>query len=279
MNAKQVDDDDDDDKHENVNDHSYNSNDNNNKLRSKPFPLWNFVTELPEVFVVEVLNKLDAFTVKCFYDVNTESRAIIKRAGLTLNNDTVFFCKLESLQQLEMAWEHYQWQGRDENGIYDIDDEKNQEYFCSRVASTNNLEFLKWAREVKRCNWDSRTIKRAVKLGNLTMVEYCVENGCPFDAKTYRSAAKAGHLEILMYLREEKGCPYWYFPTIQSASIIENIDCMKYCIKQQLTRVDFFSPPPLRGLDLDSFYTLGGNVIIIEGDDENIFNEWDMLLS
>ena len=276
MNAKQVDDDDDDDKHENVNDHSYNSNDNNNKLRSKPFPLWNFVTELPEVFAVEVLNKLDAFSVKCFYDVNTDSRAIIKRVGLKLNNDTIFVREVVSLQQLEMAWEHYQWRERDENGIYDIDDEKNQECFCSQVASTNNLEFLKWAREVKRCNWDSRTIKRAVKLGNLAMVQYCVENGCPFDARTYRSAAKAGHLEILKYLREENGCPYWHFPTIQSASIIKDIDCMKYCIKQQLSLVDFFSPPPLQGLDLDSFYTLGGNILIKESY-ENIFNEWDMM--
>ena len=26
------------------------------------------------------------------------------------------------------------------------------------VAATNKLEFLKWAREVKQCEWDERTI-------------------------------------------------------------------------------------------------------------------------
>ena len=35
----------------------------------------------------------------------------------------------------------------------------DQAWFCRQVAATNKLEFLKWAREVKHCEWDEETIK------------------------------------------------------------------------------------------------------------------------
>ena len=34
----------------------------------------------------------------------------------------------------------------------------DQAWFCWHVAGTNKLEFLKWAREVKHCEWDKWTI-------------------------------------------------------------------------------------------------------------------------
>ena len=30
----------------------------------------------------------------------------------------------------------------------------DQAWFCAGVAATNKLELLKWAREVKHCEWD-----------------------------------------------------------------------------------------------------------------------------
>ena len=48
-----------------------------------------------------------------------------------------------------------------------------------RVAKTNKLELLKWAREEKKCEWDERTIRWAAEQGNLEMVKYCVANECP----------------------------------------------------------------------------------------------------
>ena len=30
----------------------------------------------------------------------------------------------------------------------------DEQYFCYRVAETNKLELLKWAREEKKCKWD-----------------------------------------------------------------------------------------------------------------------------
>ena len=37
-----------------------------------------------------------------------------------------------------------------------MEDVIDQAWFCEEVAATNKLEFLKWAREVKQCEWDER---------------------------------------------------------------------------------------------------------------------------
>ena len=51
--------------------------------------------------------------------------------------------------------------------------------FCSEVAGTNKLELLKWAREVKQCEWDEKTITVAAFKGNLEMLKYCFSNELP----------------------------------------------------------------------------------------------------
>ena len=61
--------------------------------------------------------------------------------------------------------------------------------FCWRVAQTNKLELLKWAREEKKCRWDKWTISVAAEQGNLEMVKYCVANECPIDECACASAA------------------------------------------------------------------------------------------
>ena len=73
----------------------------------------------------------------------------------------------------------------------------------------NKLEYLVWAREVKNCDWDSRTINRAAEQGNLAMVKYCVDNGCPMHAgaDACSNAASEGHLDVLKYLHEND-CPW-----------------------------------------------------------------------
>ena len=48
-------------------------------------------------------------------------------------------------------------------------------------CSTNKLELLKWAREVKQCEWDEETINVAALKGNLEMLKYCFSNDCPCD--------------------------------------------------------------------------------------------------
>ena len=48
--------------------------------------LWRFVTEHPDIFDNHIVTKLDGNDVKFFYDVNSESRAAIKRSGVQLRN-------------------------------------------------------------------------------------------------------------------------------------------------------------------------------------------------
>jgi hypothetical protein len=77
----------------------------------------------------------------------------------------------------------------------------DQAWFCSEVATTNKLELLKWAREVKHCEWDEWTIIEAARKGNLEMLKYCFSNDCPYDEKeACKHAAIEGHLDCLRFL-------------------------------------------------------------------------------
>ena len=51
-----------------------NKEDNNNKL-------WQIVTDHSDIFDTHIVPKLNGNDVKFFYDVNTESRAVIKRSS------------------------------------------------------------------------------------------------------------------------------------------------------------------------------------------------------
>ena len=77
----------------------------------------------------------------------------------------------------------------------------DQAWFCKEVAGTNKLELLKWAREVKHCEWDEETINAAADKGNLEMLKYCFSNGCPCDEKeSCKLAAHGGHLDCVRFL-------------------------------------------------------------------------------
>jgi hypothetical protein len=87
--------------------------------------------------------------------------------------------------------------GKIDNVGYVVD----QAWFCWQVAATNKLEFLKWAREVKQCQWDEKTISVAARTGNLEMLKYCFSNDCPCDEKkACKQAAAGGNLDCLRFL-------------------------------------------------------------------------------
>ena len=70
--------------------------------------------------------------------------------------------QMSSISTLEFAWENKSlWPSW-------LKDDTN---FCLRVAETNKLELLKWAREEKKCDWNELTIKAAARQGNLEMVK------------------------------------------------------------------------------------------------------------
>ena len=134
---------------------------------------------------------------------------------------------MSSISTLEVAWEHFPWGSR---GI--LGKERDESYFCSRVAKTNKLELLKWAREEKKCEWDEKTIYLAAYQGNLEMVKYCVANECPIDEDACAFAALEGHLEVLKYLREEAEAP-WYSLTASSAAQNGHLHILEYLVERK----------------------------------------------
>jgi hypothetical protein len=132
-----------------------------------------------------------------------------------------------SISQMEFAWDNYRY--------------GSQAWFCARVAKMNKLEYLVWAREVKNCDWDWRTINAAAEQGNLAMVKYCFDNGCPMDDYACLCAAEKGHLDVLKYLHEND-CP-WNSQACYWAHKNNRIDCLNYLIEQKCEGFEEYLPP------------------------------------
>ncbi|KAL6076337.1 Ankyrin repeat domain-containing protein [Balamuthia mandrillaris] len=77
---------------------------------------------------------------------------------------------------------------------------------CANAAFTGNLEMVQWARE-QGCPWDETTCRLAARGGHLAVLEWARDRGCPWDEFTCKEAAGRGHLEVLKWARA-KGCPW-----------------------------------------------------------------------
>jgi len=139
------------------------------------------------------LNRTDRFF---FKKVNRESWGVLAYAGVNVSKLNWGIYECSSISTLEWAWNYTRWGEKSKSGRV-----MDQAWFCEQVAGTNKLEFLKWAREVKHCEWDEVTIDEAADKGNLEMLKYCISNGCPCDKKeSCIQAACAGHLDCLRLL-------------------------------------------------------------------------------
>ena len=77
---------------------------------------------------------------------------------------------------------------------------------CGTIASHGNLPLLKWAHEYG-CPWDTYTCINAAEKGHLEMLKYLHEYGCPWNDNTCSCAAYGGHSEVLKYAHDN-GCPW-----------------------------------------------------------------------
>ena len=194
--------------------------------------LWELIVKCDDVSFQHILPRLNRTDVKFLYDVNTETRALIKRSSRKGELKERFKVReMSSISTLEVAWENRSLWPRDW---------EDETWFCIRVAQTNKLELLKWAREEKKCKWDALTIRAAARRGNLEMVKYCVANKCPtfrpsFVEDDCARAAKNGHLEILKYLREEAKAP-WDSMVLYQAYENEHLECLRYAVEKKCPR-------------------------------------------
>ncbi|CAL6272777.1 PREDICTED: similar to predicted protein [Bathycoccus prasinos] len=167
------------------------------RVKLGPSKLWTgLVLHHKDIFVSHVISKLNETDRWFFAEANRESRGVLAYAGVNVSGLHVIVYDCSSISTLEWKWNHIAW-GEEDNEGNVID----QAWFCAGVAATNKLEFLKWAREVKQCEWDEETIAVAARKANLEMLKYCFSNGCPCDKKeSCIQAAIGGHLDCLRFL-------------------------------------------------------------------------------
>ena len=124
--------------------------------------LWQIVTDHPDIFGTHVVPKLNGNDVKFFYDVNTESRATIKRSGVQLR-DAFKIGDFDTKSTISWALEKCL---------------ERRERFCARMAENGNFDLLQFLHE-KGCPWDEWTCAYAAQNGHLECLKYACENGCP----------------------------------------------------------------------------------------------------
>jgi len=201
------------------------------RLKLGPTKLWTgLVTHHRDIFVSHVLSKLTRTDWWFFSKANTESLELLEYAGI--DESEIFWSIFEctSISTLEWAWNNFEWGGKLDDGRV-----KDQALFCWLVAQTNKLEWLKWVREVKKCEWDECTISMAALIGNLEMLKYCFANGCAYDETTAcRVATGEGHLDCLRFLFEKvKPSRETEKVTARIAAAYGQLDILKYFVEER----------------------------------------------
>jgi len=190
--------------------------------------LWDVVVNNDDISFQHILPRLNATDLKFLYEVKGETRKLIKRSPRASDLKKRFKVnEMSSISTLEFAWEH--------KSLWPSDWDETT--FCCKVAQTNKLELLEWAREEKKCKWDKATISNAAALGNLEMVKYCVAKKCPVDAHACAYAAENGHLEVLKYLREEAKAP-WDSWTAELAAQNGHLHILEYLVERKYDQYD-----------------------------------------
>ena len=185
--------------------------------------LWDVIVNNDDICFTHILPRLNATDVKFLFEVNSETRALIKRSSREYVLKWNFQVdQMSSISTLEIAWEN--------QSFWRFLLDKNS--FSSQVARTNKLELLKWAREEKKCYWSVVTTIIAAKYGNLEMLKYCVANECPVDEWTCANAAQSGHLECLKYLHQEAKAP-WDNNTATWAASNGHLHILEYLVERK----------------------------------------------
>ena len=196
--------------------------------------MWDLIVKCDDICFKHILPRMNATDVKFLYGVNTETRKLIKRSSRAGDLKKRFKVQeMSSISTLEVAGEHI--------SLWLWSRYRKETYFCWKVAKTNKLELLKWARE-ESCGggelwWDEKTIHTAAYRGNLEMVKYCVANECSIDEGACALAAYKGHLECLKYLREEVKAP-WDSWTTSLAAENGHLHILEYLVERKYDQFD-----------------------------------------
>jgi len=106
-------------------------------------------------------------------------------------------------------------------------------------ANSGSLECLKYLREnsIRRVDWTWGCAVGAAARGDLEIVKYCVNDGCPLEVPLDRqpepdvitTAVDFGHLNVVRFLREERGSGLSLdIEHIMKALSMGNVELLKY---------------------------------------------------
>ncbi len=199
------------------------------RLKLGPTKLWTgLVLHHKDVFVAHVLPKLNE-TDRCIFAMaGGGSWEVLEYAGVDVLKLSPFIYECTSISTLEWSWNHMPWGEEDNDGNV-----MDRAWFCANVVLANKLEFLKWAREVKQCEWDEQTIEAAITTGCLEMLKYCHSNGCPYDV---------GELHYYMHLA---GC-------------FGHLDCLRFLFDNMIPQDNMIPPPLLKYMERETAMDAAG---------------------
>ena len=203
------------------------------RLKLGPTKLWTgLVLHQKDVFTSHVLPKLNETDRFFFAGASGGSWEVLAYAKI-LSKLSWNIHECSSISTLEFAWNNMEWGER-----FPCGNVKDQAWFCAQVAGTNKLELLKWAREVKQCEWDEWTINKAAYKGNLEMLKYCISNHCPCDVRTHRHVILQpiidGRVDIVKYLVEKRMISSYEdkLNCVVNAARHGQLGCLKYLLEK-----------------------------------------------
>jgi hypothetical protein len=201
------------------------------RLKLEPTALWTgLVLHHRDIFASHVLPKLNDTDRYFFSQANSDGENLLKYAEIDLSKLRWSVDECSFISTLEWAWNNMEWGEKSYWGSV-----MDQPWFCYHVALTNKLELLKWAREMKKCDWDKKTINTAARKGNLEMLKYCFANDCPCDEKqSCCNAAATGYLDCLRFLLDKlKPSREVEISVTRDAAHHGRLDILKYCIEER----------------------------------------------
>jgi hypothetical protein len=187
-----------------------------------------FLDELPEVFIADLLPKLDPTDLALLSRVNHAAREAVKDSGLPRIGGTADGPRVTIERFCGESLSLFAWvAAKVPPGVWE------KTTTCAEAAKCGNVEVLRWLREhdcpwgvtsctcaagaerldtlkwlrQHHCPWNSRTMREAARRGNIDILCWLLEQGAPWDAWVCTYAAHGGDLETLQWLREH-GCPW-----------------------------------------------------------------------
>ena len=102
---------------------------------------------------------------------------------------------------------------------------------CNECARSDNLAKIE---SDFQGDWDGTTCRIAAENGQLDILKYLHENGCPWDEDAILAAAKNGWFECLMYLHKEKcevvDSSVWCEDIVRNG----NLGILEYCVRNNI---------------------------------------------